>query len=125
MSRRIRRGRRGINLPLKNPPASTDRVIGHDANGTMFQATIAALTGAVFGNISVIENTSTGQWNARIPVGASGGIQIDYNPAAEVTRDNTVRLRGTAPYLRSFAHEVRPFITLPQIGAYYSGNLNV
>lgn len=58
MSRRIRRGRRGIDLPLKNPPASTDRVIGHDANGAMFQATIAALTSAVLGNISVVENAN-------------------------------------------------------------------
>jgi len=43
MSRRIRHGRRGIDLPLKNPPASTDRVIGHDASGNMHQFLASAI----------------------------------------------------------------------------------
>lgn len=74
MSRRIRRGRRGIDLPLKNPPTSTDRVIGHDASGNMHQFLADALGGDF--DIGALPNRATPASTDRFPLQTSGGI--DY-----------------------------------------------
>lgn len=73
MSRRIRRGRRGIDLPLKNPPASTDRLIGHDASGNMHQFLADALGGF---DIGALPNRATPVSTDRFPLQTSGGT--DY-----------------------------------------------
>lgn len=75
MSRRIRRGRRGIDLPLKNPPASTDRVIGHDASGNMHQFLVDALGGDF--DIGALPNRPGNLANSdRFPLQTSAGV--DY-----------------------------------------------
>ncbi|HLS02372.1 MAG TPA: hypothetical protein VK054_10415, partial [Beutenbergiaceae bacterium] len=105
-----------IDLPLKNPPAATDRLIGHDPSGAMFQATLAALTGAVLGNISVVENA--GRLSIRIPTGPSGGIQIAYHPNVRLNRTSTNALRApdipANRWIQPFSVAVRAFGVLPQ-----------
>src|SRR5690625_1592254 len=72
MSRRIRRGRRGIDLPLKTTLASTDRVIGHDANGNMHQFLADALGGDF--DIGALPNRPGNLANSdRFPLQTSGG----------------------------------------------------
>lgn len=117
MSRRIKRGRAPIDLPVKNPPVATDRLIGHDANGAMFQALVSSLGSSVLDGLNIVDFTPTitssgtnpsFSWGSRrgsyvrfgplayIEVvlpwnsrsGGSGAIQIDF-PSTLVVRSNT------------------------------------
>src|SRR5690625_5210641 len=80
MSRRIRRGRRGIDLPLKDPPTSTDRLIGHDANGNMRQFLLDALLADISLRINaagvVAQVWGRLQITARKPPGTTGIYEL-------------------------------------------------
>jgi len=113
MSRRIRRGRKGIDLPLKDPPTSTDRLIGHDASGSMFQTPADAVAAAAnyysprcrvdaLGNVDQLPGripltctrVSTGLYNVTAPVGHTI-FTATATPRRGSAATRTINLGGT------------------------------